>query len=65
MPAALVSRLGQRNELSEIKTVPNDAVSRVMRAVDAEAMTHELMSADRLTSAVNLRRREGGKILSA
>jgi len=44
MPATLVSRLGQRNELAEIKTVLHDAGSRVMRAVDAEAMAHELMA---------------------
>jgi len=49
MPTTLVSRLGQRNEFAEIKTVLNDAGSRVMRAVDAEAMARELMaSGDRV-----------------
>jgi len=43
MPSALVSRLGQRNEFAAAKTVLNDAGSRVMRAVDAEAMARELI----------------------
>lgn len=45
MPTALVSRLGQRNEFSEFKTVLSDAGNRVMRAVDAESMARELVDA--------------------
>jgi len=43
MPAALVSRLGQKNELAELKTVLHEAGNHVMRAVDAEAMARELL----------------------
>lgn len=43
MPSSLVSRLGQRNEFSEFKTVLNDARNQVMRPVDAEGMARELV----------------------
>ena len=43
MPATLVSRLGQRNEFAEFKTVLNDARDHVMQPVDVEAMAHELV----------------------
>lgn len=43
MPAALVSRLGQKNEFSEFKSVLNDAGNRVGRTVDAESMARELV----------------------
>ena len=41
MPAAMVSRLGRR-EVSEFKSVLNDAQNHVMRPVDVEAMAEEL-----------------------
>ena len=37
MPAAMVSRLGRR-EVSEFKSVLNDAQNHVMRPVDVEVM---------------------------
>lgn len=43
MPATLVSRLGQRNEFAEFKTVLNDARDQVMHPVDVETMAHELV----------------------
>jgi len=43
MPSTLVSRFGRRNELAEFKMVLNDAGSRVMRSVDAEALAQELV----------------------
>jgi len=42
MPAALVSRLGQKNEFAEFKSVLNDAGNLVRRTVDAESMAREL-----------------------
>jgi len=47
MPAALVGRLGQKNELAELKTVLHDAGNHVMRSVDAEAMARELLESGR------------------
>jgi len=44
MPEALVSRLGQRNELAEFKAVLHDAGDRAMRSVDAESMARELLA---------------------
>ena len=43
MPAALVSRLGQRREVSEFKTVLNDARNHIRQPVDAESMAQELV----------------------
>lgn len=43
MPSALVNRLGQKRELSEFKSVLNDARNHVMHPVDAESMAQELM----------------------
>ena len=42
MPAALVSRLGQRREIGEFKSVLNDAQNHVMQSVDVEAMAQAL-----------------------
>ena len=42
MPAALVSRLGQRREIGEFKSVLNDAQNQVMQPVDVEAMAQAL-----------------------
>ena len=42
MPAALVSRLGQRREVSEFKAVLNDARNHIRQPVDAESMAQEL-----------------------
>ena len=42
MPATLVSRLGRR-ELSEFKSVLNDANNHVRSTIDAESMAQELM----------------------
>lgn len=43
MPSSLVSRLGQRNEFAEFKTVLNDARDCVMSPVDVETMARELV----------------------
>ena len=43
MPVALVSRLGQKRELSEFKAVLNDARNHILRPVDVEAMAQELV----------------------
>ena len=43
MPSALVNRLGQKRELSEFKSVLNDARNHVMHPVDAESMAQELV----------------------
>ena len=43
MPATLVSRLGQKRELSEFKSVLSDAQNHVMRPVDVESMAQELV----------------------
>jgi len=43
MPSALVSRIGQRNELAEFKSVLNEAGNHVMSPVDAESMAQELV----------------------
>ena len=45
MPSALVSRLGQRREIAEFKSVLNDAQNHVLRPVDVEAMAQELVKA--------------------
>ena len=45
MPSALVNRLGQKRELSEFKSVLNDARNHVMHPVDAESMAQELVQA--------------------
>ena len=42
MPTALVSRLGQRREVAEFKSVLNDAQNQVMQPVDVEAMAQGL-----------------------
>ena len=42
MPTALVSRLGQKREVAEFKSVLNDAQNQVMQSVDVEAMAQEL-----------------------
>ena len=42
MPSALVSRLGQRREIAEFKSVLNDARNQILRPVDAESMAQEL-----------------------
>ena len=46
MPATLVSRLG-RHELSEFKSVLNDANNHVRSTVDVESMARELMESGR------------------
>ena len=46
MPANLVGRLGRR-ELSEFKSVLNDANNHVRSTIDAEAMAQELMESGR------------------
>ena len=46
MPATLVNRLGRR-ELSEFKSVLNDANNHVRSTIDAESMARELMESDR------------------
>ena len=46
MPTTLVSRLGQRNEFAEFKSVLRDAQNQVMTPVDAEAMARELVDSD-------------------
>ena len=43
MPAALVSRLGRKREVTEFKSVLNDACNQVLRPIDVEAMTEELV----------------------
>jgi len=43
MPSALVSRIGQRNELAEFKSVLNEAGNHVMSPVDAESMAQDLV----------------------
>ena len=45
MPSALVNRLGRKRELSEFKSVLNDARNHVMHPVDAESMAQELVQA--------------------
>ena len=42
MPAALVGNLKQRREITEFKSVLNDAQNQVMHSVDVEAMAQEL-----------------------
>ena len=46
MPTTLVSRLGRR-ELSEFKSVLNDANNHVRSTIDAESMAQELMESGR------------------
>ena len=46
MPTTLVSRLGRR-ELSEFKSVLNDANNHVRGTIDAESMAQELMESGR------------------
>ena len=46
MPANLVGRLGRR-ELSDFKSVLNDANNHVRSTIDAESMAQELMEAGR------------------
>ena len=46
MPTTLVSRLGRR-ELSEFKSVLNDANNHVRSTIDAESMAQELMDSGR------------------
>lgn len=43
MPTALVSRLGQKREVAEFKSVLNDAQNQVLQSVDVEAMAQELV----------------------
>ena len=43
MPAALVSRLGQKRELAEFKSVLNDARNHILQPVDVEAMAQDLV----------------------
>ena len=47
MPANLVSRLGRR-ELTDFKSVLNDANNHVRSMIDAEAMAQELMESGRV-----------------
>ena len=47
MPSTLVSRLGRRNELTEFKSVLNDANNHVLSTIDAESMAQELMASGR------------------
>ena len=47
MPATLVSRLGRRNELTEFKSVLNDANNHVRSTIDAESMARELVESGR------------------
>ena len=42
MPAALVSRIGQRREIAEFKSVLSDAQNLIMHPVDAESMALDL-----------------------
>ena len=42
MPSAFISRLGQKRELGEFKSVLNDARNHVLQPVDAEAMAQAL-----------------------
>ena len=42
MPAALVGNLKQRREITEFKSVLNDAQNQVMQSVDVGAMAQEL-----------------------
>ena len=46
MPTTLVSRLGQRSEFAEFKSVIRDAQNQVMTPVDVEAMARELVDGD-------------------
>lgn len=46
MPATLISRLGQ-HELSEFKSVLNDANNHVRSTIDAEATAQELLESGR------------------
>ena len=46
MPATLVNRLGRR-ELTDFKSVLNDANNHVRSTIDAEAMAQELMESGR------------------
>ena len=46
MPTTLVSRLGRR-ELSEFKSVLNDANNHVRSTIDAESMAQDLMESGR------------------
>ena len=46
MPTTLVNRLGRR-ELSEFKSVLNDANNHVRSTIDAESMAQELMESGR------------------
>ena len=46
MPTTLVSRLGRR-ELSDFKSVLNDANNHVRSTIDAESMAQELMESGR------------------
>ena len=46
MPTALVSRLGRR-ELTDFKSVLNDANNHVRSTIDAEAMAQDLMESGR------------------
>lgn len=45
MPSALVSRLGQRREIAEFKSVLNDAQNHILQPVDVESMAQELVEA--------------------
>ena len=43
MPSALVSRLGQKREIAEFKSVLKDAQNQVLCPVDVESMAQELV----------------------
>ena len=43
MPSALVSRIGQRREIAEFKSVLNDAQNQILQAVDVESMAQALV----------------------
>ncbi len=43
MPVSLVSRMGRRSAVAEVKSVLNDAQNQVMVSVDAEAMANDLV----------------------
>ena len=43
MPVSLVSRLGQRNEFAEFKSVLSDARNQILSPVDVESMARQLV----------------------
>ena len=45
MPSALVSRIGQKREIAEFKSVLNDAQNQILQPMDVESMAQELVEA--------------------